>query len=77
MAPVCFRQIESSMLELSSLHSTIQEHLEIQTQQTNRLHEESLTAIDHISAGNDQLLKAGKRNEGTRKWILFFLILAR
>ncbi|KAI9241775.1 MAG: hypothetical protein BYD32DRAFT_405078 [Podila humilis] len=70
------RQIESSMLELSSLHSTIQEHLEIQTQQTNRLHEESLTAIDHISAGNDQLLKAGKRNDGTRKWILFFLILA-
>ncbi|KAG0029844.1 hypothetical protein BGZ81_003371 [Podila clonocystis] len=71
------RQIESSMLELSSLHSTIQEHLEIQTQQTNRLHEEALTAIDHISAGNDQLLKAGKRNDGTRKWILFFLILAR
>ncbi|KAG0087004.1 hypothetical protein BGZ92_007692 [Podila epicladia] len=71
------RQIESSMLELSSLHSTIQEHLEIETQQTNRLHEEALTAIDHIAAGNDQLLKAGKRNDGTRKWILFFLILAR
>ncbi|KAF9306673.1 hypothetical protein BGZ74_004371 [Mortierella antarctica] len=71
------RQIESSMLELSSLHSTIQEHLEIQTQQTNRLHEEALTAIDHIAAGNDQLMKAGKRNDGTRKWVLFFLILAR
>ncbi|KAF9320716.1 hypothetical protein BG003_005167 [Podila horticola] len=70
------RQIESSMLELSSLHSTIQEHLEIQTQQTNRLHEEAQTATDHISAGNDELLKAGKRNDGTRKWILFFLILA-
>lgn len=65
------------MLELSSLHSTIQEHLEIQTQQTNRLHEEAQTATDHISAGNDELLKAGKRNDGTRKWILFFLILAR
>ncbi|KAG0057344.1 hypothetical protein BGZ83_011587 [Gryganskiella cystojenkinii] len=70
------RQIESSMLELSSLHSTIQEHLEIQTAQTNRLHEEAQTATNFIDAGNDQLLKAGKRNNSTRKWILFFLILA-
>ncbi|KAG0360317.1 hypothetical protein BGZ54_009624 [Gamsiella multidivaricata] len=70
------RQLESSMMELSSLHSTIQEHLEIQTLQTDRLHEEALTAIGHIDAGNDQLIKAGKRNSSTRKWILFFLILA-
>ncbi|KAF9966066.1 hypothetical protein BGZ70_003403 [Mortierella alpina] len=70
------RQLESSMLELSSLHSTIQDHLEVQTLQTNRLHEEALTAISHIDAGNDQLIKAGKRNSSTRKWILFFLILA-
>ncbi|KAF9109733.1 Syntaxin-18 [Mortierella sp. AM989] len=70
------RQLESSMLELSSLHSTIQEHLEAQTLQTNRLHEEALTAIDHIDAGNDQLIKAGKHNKSTRKWILFFLIMA-
>ncbi|KAF9977935.1 hypothetical protein BGZ73_004375 [Actinomortierella ambigua] len=70
------RQLETSMIELSTLHSTIQEHLEIQTQQTNRLHEEALNAIELISAGNDQLLKAGKRNNSTRKWILFFLILA-
>ncbi|KAF9177736.1 hypothetical protein BGZ50_008424 [Haplosporangium sp. Z 11] len=71
------RQLESSMMELSSLHSTIQEHLEVQTLQTNRLHEEALTAISHIDSGNDQLIKAGKRNKSTRKWILFFLILAR
>ncbi|CAO3574354.1 unnamed protein product [Mortierella alpina] len=70
------RQLESSMLELSSLHSTIQEHLEVQTLQTLRLREEALTAIGHIDAGNDQLIKAGKRNSSTRKWILFFLILA-
>ncbi|KAG0241507.1 hypothetical protein BGW41_005816 [Actinomortierella wolfii] len=70
------RQLETSMIELSTLHSAIQEHLEIQTQQTNRLHEEALNAIEMISAGNDQLLKAGKRNNSTRKWILFFLILA-
>ncbi|KAF9274587.1 hypothetical protein BGZ68_000521 [Mortierella alpina] len=70
------RQLESSMLELSSLHSTIQEHLEVQTLQTNRLHEEALTAINHIDSGNEQLIKAGKRNSSTRKWILFFLILA-
>ncbi|KAG0263067.1 hypothetical protein BG011_009360 [Mortierella polycephala] len=71
------RQLESSMMELSSLHSTIQEHLEVQTLQTNRLHEEALTAINHIDSGNDQLIKAGKRNNSTRKWILFFLILTR
>lgn len=70
------RQLETSMIELSTLHSTIQEHLEIQTQQTNRLHEEAQTAINHIDAGNEQLIKAGKRNNSTRKWILFFLILA-
>ncbi|KAF9583588.1 hypothetical protein BGW38_009101 [Lunasporangiospora selenospora] len=70
------RHIETSMLELSSLHSTIQEHLEVQTQQTNRLHDEALAAIDLISSGNDQLIKAGQRNQSTRKWILFFLILA-
>jgi syntaxin 18 len=65
------------MIELSTLHSTIQEHLEVQTLQTNRLHEEAQTAINHIDAGNEQLIKAGKRNNSTRKWILFFLILAR
>ncbi|KAF8983142.1 Syntaxin-18 [Entomortierella lignicola] len=70
------RQLESSMMELSSLHSTIQEHLEAQTLQTNRLHEEALTAIGHIDAGNDQLIKAAKHNKTTRKWILFFLIMA-
>ncbi|KAF9994931.1 hypothetical protein BGZ80_001638 [Entomortierella chlamydospora] len=70
------RQLESSMMELSSLHSTIQEHLEAQTLQTNRLHEEALTAISHIDAGNDQLIKAGKHNKTTRKWVLFFLIMA-
>ncbi|KAG0318951.1 hypothetical protein BGZ97_003049 [Linnemannia gamsii] len=70
------RQLETSMIELSTLHSTIQEHLEIQTLQTNRLHEEAQTAINHIDAGNEQLIKAGKRNNSTRKWILFFLILA-
>ncbi|KAI8599318.1 hypothetical protein EDD21DRAFT_433402, partial [Dissophora ornata] len=70
------RQLESSMMELSSLHSTIQEHLEAQTLQTDRLHEEALTAINNIDAGNDQLIKAGKHNKTTRKWILFFLILA-
>ncbi|KAI1314331.1 hypothetical protein EDD11_002272 [Mortierella claussenii] len=70
------RQLESSMMELSSLHSTIQQHLEVQTLQTNRLHEDALTAIGHIDAGNEQLIKAGKRNSSTRKWILFFLILA-
>ncbi|KAF9899224.1 hypothetical protein BX616_003155 [Lobosporangium transversale] len=70
------RHLEASMLELSSLHSTIQEHLEVQTLQTNRLHEEALTAISHIDAGNEQLIKAGKRSNTTRKWILFFLILA-
>ncbi|KAG0374758.1 hypothetical protein BGX24_010000 [Mortierella sp. AD032] len=71
------RQLETSMIELSTLHSTIQEHLEAQTQQTNRLHDEAQAAINHIDAGNDQLIKAGKRNNSTRKWILFFLILAR
>ncbi|KAF9104545.1 hypothetical protein BGX29_001719 [Mortierella sp. GBA35] len=70
------RQLETSMIELSTLHSTIQEHLEVQTQQTNRLHEEAQTAINHIDTGNEQLIKAGKRNNSTRKWILFFLILA-
>lgn len=70
------RQLETSMIELSTLHSTIQEHLEIQTLQTNRLHEEAQMAINHIDAGNEQLIKAGKRNNSTRKWILFFLILA-
>ncbi|KAF9901644.1 hypothetical protein EC991_005831 [Linnemannia zychae] len=70
------RQLETSMIELSTLHSTIQEHLEIQTQQTNRLHDEAQAAINHIDAGNEQLIKAGKRNNSTRKWILFFLILA-
>ncbi|KAF9358866.1 hypothetical protein BGX26_000730 [Mortierella sp. AD094] len=70
------RQLESSMMELSSLHSTIQEHLEAQTLQTNRLHEEAQTAINHIDAGNDQLIKAGKHNKTTRKWVLFFLIMA-
>ncbi|KAF9199637.1 hypothetical protein BGZ49_010222 [Haplosporangium sp. Z 27] len=70
------RQLESSMMELSSLHSTIQEHLEAQTLQTNRLHEEALTAIGHIDAGNDQLIKAANHNKTTRKWILFFLIMA-
>ncbi|KAG0246627.1 hypothetical protein BGX31_000064 [Mortierella sp. GBA43] len=71
------RQLESSMLELSTLHSTIQEHLEVQTLQTNRLHEEALTAIGHIDAGNEYLIKAGKHNSSTRKWILFFLMVAR
>ncbi|KAG0213465.1 hypothetical protein BGX28_004320 [Mortierella sp. GBA30] len=70
------RELESSMMELSSLHSTIQEHLEVQTLQTNRLHEEALSAINHIDSGNEQLIKAGKRNTSTRKWILFFLMLA-
>ncbi|KAF8942464.1 hypothetical protein BGZ47_006446 [Haplosporangium gracile] len=70
------RQLETSMIELSTLHSTIQEHLAVQTQQTDRLHEEAQTAINHIDAGNEQLIKAGKRNNSTRKWILFFLILA-
>ncbi|KAF9921370.1 hypothetical protein FBU30_008618, partial [Linnemannia zychae] len=70
------RQLETSMIELSTLHSTIQEHLEIQTLQTNRLHEEAQAAIQLIDAGNEQLIKAGKRNSSTRKWILFFLILA-
>ncbi|KAF9433659.1 hypothetical protein BGZ76_009166 [Entomortierella beljakovae] len=71
------RQLETSMIELATLHNTIQEHLEAQTLQTNRLHEEALTAIGHIDAGNDQLVKAGKHNQTTRKWILFFLIMAR
>ncbi|KAF9931876.1 hypothetical protein BGZ65_004683 [Modicella reniformis] len=71
------RKLESSMMELSSLHSTIQEHLEMQTLQTDRLHEEALTAISHIDAGNEYLIKAGNRSSSTRKWILFFLIVAR
>ncbi|KAK3807733.1 MAG: hypothetical protein J3Q66DRAFT_356303 [Benniella sp.] len=70
------RQLESSMMEISSLHSTIQERLEMQTLQTTRLHEEALTAIGHIDAGNEYLIKAGKRNSSTRKWVLFFLIVA-
>ncbi|KAF9343010.1 hypothetical protein BGX34_007351, partial [Mortierella sp. NVP85] len=70
------RQLESSMMEISSLHSTIQEHLELQTLQTTRLHEEALTAIGHIDAGNEYLIKAGKHNSSTRKWVLFFLIVA-
>ncbi|KAJ1953020.1 hypothetical protein IWQ62_006090 [Dispira parvispora] len=70
------RQTEQALLEISALQSALSTHLAVQTQETERLHAEAIATTERVQQGNEQLLQARQRNADTRKWILFFLIMA-
>ncbi|KAJ1652763.1 hypothetical protein IWQ61_006975 [Dispira simplex] len=70
------RQTEQALLEISALQSALSTHLAVQTQETERLHAEAMATTERVQQGNEQLLQARQRNADTRKWILFFLIMA-
>lgn len=70
------RQTEQSLLEISTLHSTLSRHLAVQASETERLHQEAMASTERVVQGNDYLVQARRRNADARKWVLFFLIMA-
>lgn len=70
------RNAEKALLEISTLQNQLTEHLAAQTAQTDRLYADSIASTERIEQGNLQLIGTREHNRGTRKFVLFLLIMA-
>ncbi|KAJ1895815.1 hypothetical protein LPJ66_004359 [Kickxella alabastrina] len=71
------RDTQRSVLEISTLQSQLATELNAQMQQTERLYNEAVGALDDVGQGNDYLISARKHQSTARKWVLtIFIVLS-
>ncbi|KAJ2080801.1 hypothetical protein H4R24_002805 [Coemansia sp. RSA 988] len=69
------RDTQRSVAEISALQSQLATELNSQMQQTERLYNEAVGAVDAVDKGNEYLISARKHQSSTRKWVLFIFIM--
>ncbi|KAJ2615724.1 hypothetical protein H4S08_001082 [Coemansia sp. RSA 1365] len=69
------RDTQRSVAEISALQSQLATELNSQMQQTERLYNEAVGAVDAVEKGNEHLISARKHQSSTRKWVLFIFIM--
>jgi syntaxin 18 len=67
---------ESRLLDISALQTELAEQLVRQTEVVDTLYDEAMTSQNEVERGNVQLRKARERARSSRKWILFFILMA-
>ncbi|KAJ1920817.1 hypothetical protein H4219_001053 [Mycoemilia scoparia] len=70
------RNIQRSLLEISSIQSQLAQHLSHQAAQTERLYNEAVGAVESVEVGNMSLVSAHRHQSDTRKWVLFIVIVS-
>lgn len=68
------QQAESRLMDISALQMELVTRLTQQTELTDQLYEDALTATSTVEKGNEQLKEAKKRAKDGRLFILVFLI---
>lgn len=64
------------LLEIGRMHATIQQHVDAQTEQIERIYDDAWQTTQHIVKGNEQLARASVHASDFRRFVLFFLLLA-
>ncbi|KAF9513304.1 hypothetical protein BS47DRAFT_1329651 [Hydnum rufescens UP504] len=67
---------ESRLLDISALQTELSEQLVRQTEVVDTLYDEAMTSQNEVERGNVQLRQARERARSSRKWILFFILMA-
>jgi len=68
------QQAESRLMDISALQMELVTHLTKQTELTDQLYEDAITATSTVEKGNEQLKDARKRAKDGRLFILIFLV---
>ncbi|KAF8812350.1 hypothetical protein BYT27DRAFT_7132849 [Phlegmacium glaucopus] len=68
------QQAESRLMDISALQMELVTHLTKQTELTDQLYEDAITATSTVEKGNEQLKEAKRRAKDGRFFILIFLI---
>ena len=68
------QQAESRLMDISALQMELVTHLTRQTELTDQLYEDAITATSTVEKGNEQLKEAKRRAKDGRLFILVFLI---
>ncbi|KAJ2343568.1 hypothetical protein IWW50_002118 [Coemansia erecta] len=69
------KDTQRSVAEISALQAQLANELNAQMQQTERLYNEAVGAVDAVEQGNVHLVSARKNQASTRKWVLFIFIM--
>ena len=67
---------ESRLLDISALQTELVVQLARQTEVVDALYDEAMTSQNEVERGNVQLRQARERAQSSRKWILFFILMA-
>ena len=68
------QQAESRLMDISALQMELVTHLTKQTELTDQLYEDAITATSTVEKGNEQLKEAKRRAKDGRLFILVFLV---
>ncbi|KAJ2685738.1 hypothetical protein IWW39_004088 [Coemansia spiralis] len=69
------RETQRSILEISTLQSQLATEMDAQMQQTERLYNDAVGALDAVGQGNEHLVSARKHQSSARKWVLIILFV--
>ncbi|KAJ2734105.1 hypothetical protein IW152_002547 [Coemansia sp. BCRC 34962] len=69
------RETQRSILEISTLQSQLATEMDAQMQQTERLYNDAVGALDAVGQGNSYLVSARKHQSSARKWVLIILFV--
>ncbi|KAJ1887071.1 hypothetical protein LPJ81_006588, partial [Coemansia sp. IMI 209127] len=69
------RETQRSIVEISTLQTQLANELNAQMQQTEKLYDEAVGAVDDVSHGNEYLVSARKHQVTARKWVLIIFIV--
>ncbi|KAJ2871876.1 hypothetical protein GGH93_004468 [Coemansia aciculifera] len=69
------RETQRSVLEISTLQTQLATEMDAQMQQTERLYNDAVGALDAVGQGNDYLVSARKHQSSARKWVLIILFV--
>ncbi|KAJ2091275.1 hypothetical protein EV179_001259 [Coemansia sp. RSA 487] len=69
------RETQRSIVEISTLQTQLANELNAQMQQTEKLYDEAVGAVDDVSHGNEYLVSARKHQASARKWVLVIFIV--
>ncbi|KAJ2747116.1 hypothetical protein GGI20_000821 [Coemansia sp. BCRC 34301] len=69
------RETQRSVLEISTLQTQLATEMNVQMQQTERLYNDAVGALDAVGQGNDYLVSARNHQSSARKWVLLILFV--
>lgn len=66
---------QRSIVEISTLQSQLATEIDQQMQQTERLYNEAVGAVDAVDQGNEFLISARKNQATARRWVMVILVV--